>query len=80
MFFDATSSQDGAVVEAVEKLFACCIPTPQSRVKNKSAPPLVVLHWGKVSSFASFVTSVSAKYDGLGTWVDLKVCSSAVLP
>jgi nucleoid-associated protein YgaU len=62
MFFDATSTQDGAVVEAVEKLFACCIPTEQSRVKKKSAPPLVVLHWGKVSSFASFVTSVSAKY------------------
>lgn len=62
MFFDATSTQDGAVVDAVEQLFACCIPTEQSQGQNKPSPPLVILHWGKVSSFASFVTSVSAKY------------------
>ena len=62
MFFDATATQDGAVVEAVEKLFACCVPTEESQGKKKPSPPLVVLHWGKVSSFASFVTSVSAKY------------------
>jgi nucleoid-associated protein YgaU len=62
MFFDATSTQDGAVVLAVEKLFACCVPTEQSQGQKKPSPPLVVLHWGKVASFASFVTSVSAKY------------------
>ncbi len=62
MFFDATSTQDGAVVTAVEQLFACCVPTEQSQGQKKPTPPLVVLHWGKVRSFASFVTSVSAKY------------------
>lgn len=62
MFFDATSTQDGAVVTAVEQLFSCCVPTEKSRSKDKAAPPLVVFHWGKVRSFASFVTSVSAKY------------------
>ena len=56
MFFDATSTQDGAVVKAVEQLFACCIPTEQSHGQKKPTPPLVVLHWGKVTSFASFVT------------------------
>ena len=52
----------GAVVTAVEQLFSCCVPTEKSQVKKKPSPPLVVLHWGKVRSFASFVTSVSAKY------------------
>ena len=62
MFFDATATQDGAVVTAVEKLFSCTVPTEQSQGQKKPSPPLVVLHWGKVTSFASFVTSVSAKY------------------
>jgi nucleoid-associated protein YgaU len=62
MFFDATSTQDGAVVKAVEQLFSCCIPTEKSRVNKKPAPPLVVLHWGNITSFASYVTSVSAKF------------------
>lgn len=60
MFFDATSTQDAAVVDAVESLFACCVPTPTS--KPKPTPPLVVLRWGTISSFPAFVTSVSAKY------------------
>jgi nucleoid-associated protein YgaU len=62
MFFDATSTHDGAVVTAVEQLFSCTVPTEKSQVAKKPAPPLVVLQWGKVRSFASFVTSVSAKY------------------
>ena len=62
MFFDATASQDGSVVEAVEQLFSCCIPTEESAGQNKPSPPLVVLHWGAISSFPAFVTSVSAKY------------------
>ena len=62
MFFDATSTQDGAVVKAVEKLFGCCIPTEQSHSQKKPTPPLVVLHWGNITSFASYVTSVSAKF------------------
>jgi nucleoid-associated protein YgaU len=62
MFFDGTATQDGAVVKAVEQLFSCCIPTEKSRVNKKPAPPLVVLHWGNITSFASYVTSVSAKF------------------
>jgi nucleoid-associated protein YgaU len=62
MFFDATSSQDAAVVETVEKLFACCVPTEESAGQKKPSPPLVVLHWGTITSFPAFVTSVSAKY------------------
>ena len=62
MFFDATSTHDGAVVEAVEKLFACCVPTEESAGQKKPSPPLVVLHWGTITSFPAFVTSVSAKY------------------
>jgi nucleoid-associated protein YgaU len=62
MFFDATSSQDGSVVVAVENLLCCCVPTEKSISDNKPVPPLVVLHWGAISSFPAFVTSVSAKY------------------
>jgi hypothetical protein len=62
MFFDATSTQDAAVVDAVEALFGCCVPTPESIEQKKPSPPLVVLHWGAITSFAAFVTSVSAKY------------------
>ncbi len=62
MFFDATTTQDGAVVQAVEKLFACCVPTEESAGQKKPSPPLVVLQWGNITSFPAFVTSVSAKY------------------
>jgi nucleoid-associated protein YgaU len=62
MFFDATSSQDDSVVKAVEQLFSCCVPTEESAGKKKPSPPIVVLHWGAITSFPAFVTSVSAKY------------------
>lgn len=61
MFFDATSSQDGSVVKAIESLLACCVATEESAGQKKPSPPLVVLHWGTMSSFPAFVTSVSAK-------------------
>jgi nucleoid-associated protein YgaU len=62
MFFDATSSQDGSVVKAVETLLSCCVATEESAGQKKPSPPLVVLHWGSISSFPAFVTSVSAKF------------------
>jgi nucleoid-associated protein YgaU len=62
LFFDATDTMDGSVVAHVEDLFRCCVPTDESLGKKKGSPPLVVLRWGKVSSFAAFVTSVQAKY------------------
>jgi len=62
MFFDATDTLDGSVVDAVEQLFACCVPTEESRGQKKASPPLVKLHWGKVTGFPAFVTSVQAKY------------------
>jgi nucleoid-associated protein YgaU len=62
MFFDATAAQDGSVVVAVEGLLACCVPTEESLAHKKGAPPIVVLHWGKTSSFPAVITSVSAKF------------------
>jgi hypothetical protein len=62
LFFDASGKLDNSVVESVEQLFACCVPTEESRAKKKASPPLVVFHWGKVRGFSGFVTSVSAKY------------------
>ena len=56
MFFDATGTHDGSVVAAVEKLFACCVPTEESAGQKKPTPPLVVLHWGRTTSFPAFVT------------------------
>jgi Contractile injection system tube protein len=62
MFFDATGSSDGSVLEVVEKLFNCCVPTEQSSGQKKPTPPLVVLQWGSISSFPAVITSVSVKY------------------
>jgi hypothetical protein len=62
MFFDATAKHDGSVVEAVEKLFSCCVPTAKTSSDGKPVPPLVVFTWGTVTSFPAFVTQVSAKY------------------
>jgi nucleoid-associated protein YgaU len=62
MFFDATSTQDGSVVKAVETLLSCCVATEESAGQKKPSPPLVVLHWGSISSFPAFVSSVSAKF------------------
>lgn len=62
MFFDATSTQDGSVVKAVESLLSCCVATEKSAGQKKPSPPIVVLHWGSISSFPAVVTSVSAKF------------------
>ena len=62
MFFDATDKRDDSVVKAVEALLSCCVATPKSAGQKKATPPLVVLHWGTISSFPAFVTSVSAKF------------------
>ncbi|HEY5115714.1 MAG TPA: peptidase M23, partial [Nakamurella sp.] len=62
MFFDATAKHDGSVVEAVDKLFSCCIATDKTHANDKPMPPLVVFKWGAITSFPAYVTSVSAKY------------------
>lgn len=62
MFFDATDKMDDKVVKNVEKLFACCVPTDASRAAKKGSPPWVIFHWGPMTSFPSYVASVTAKY------------------
>lgn len=62
MFVDASGPRDGSVVATVEKLLSCCVATEETANQSKPMPPLVVLHWGSISSFPAFVTSVSAKF------------------
>ena len=62
MFFDASGSEHGSVVDQVEELFHCCVPTENTRQNNKAVPPLVQLSWGTITSFPGFITSVQAKY------------------
>jgi nucleoid-associated protein YgaU len=62
MFLDASDTQDDRVVRTVEQLFACCVPTEESHQKKKGSPPWVVFHWGAITSFTAFVSSVSVKY------------------
>lgn len=62
MFFDATDTMGDKVVRAVEKLFSCCVPTEKSRLAKKGSPPWVRFHWGGMTSFPAYVSSVSAKY------------------
>lgn len=62
MFLDATENMDDKVVKTVEKLFACCVPTEKSRQGKKGSPPWVIFHWGGLTSFPAYVSSVNAKY------------------
>jgi hypothetical protein len=62
MFFDATMNNGEDVVEAVDNLFRCCVPTDKTVSSKKPMPPLVVFKWGGVESFPAFVTQVQAKY------------------
>jgi hypothetical protein len=62
MFLDASDTQDDSVVKKVEKLFSCCVPTPESHEKKKPNPPWVVFHWGGLSSFTGYIHSVTVKY------------------
>ncbi len=62
MFFDASEKELGSVVEPVEELFRCCVPTENTRQNKKAVPPLVQLSWGTIVSFPGFITSVQAKY------------------
>ena len=62
MFFDASDTELGSVVEPVEQLFRCCVPTDGTVQDKKAVPPLVQLSWGTIVSFPGFITSVQAKY------------------
>lgn len=62
MFLDATAKQDDSVVKTVEKLFTCCVPTDDTHSKGKGSPPWVVFHWGGLTGFTAYVSSVSVKY------------------
>lgn len=57
MFLDATEKMDDSVVKAVERLFACMVCG-----EGKPTPPWVIFHWGGLTGFPAFVSSVTAKY------------------
>ena len=62
MFFDASAEQDSGVVDNVERLFRCCVPTDKTQQDQKGTPPWVVFHWGSVSGFTAYIASVAVKY------------------
>jgi hypothetical protein len=62
LFFDATMNGAVDVVKSVDDLFACCVPPADSKQGEKAVPDLVVFNWGKVKSFAAYVSQVQAKY------------------
>ncbi|GAB2633302.1 LysM peptidoglycan-binding domain-containing protein [Streptomyces capparidis] len=62
MFFDASDTQDTSVVTSVERLFACCVPTSETRQRQRSSPPWVVFHWGGLTGFPGYVSQVQVKY------------------
>jgi nucleoid-associated protein YgaU len=62
MFLDATDKMDDKVAKTVDKLFSCCVPTDTSRQAKKGSPPWVIFHWGGLTSFCAYVSSVTAKY------------------
>jgi LysM repeat protein len=62
MFLDASATHDNKVVKTVEQLFACCVPTAESRQAKVGSPPWVIFHWGTITSFTAYIKSVSVKY------------------
>jgi nucleoid-associated protein YgaU len=62
LFFDATMNQPVDVVKSVDKLFACCVPYKKFQKAEDAMPNLVIFNWGKVRSFAAYVSQVQAKY------------------
>ncbi|UGT65617.1 LysM peptidoglycan-binding domain-containing protein [Nocardia gipuzkoensis] len=62
MFLDAGAEHDTKVVDTVEQLFACCVPTNESHDKKKGSPPWVIFHWGGLTGFTAYVSSVAVKY------------------
>jgi nucleoid-associated protein YgaU len=62
MFFDASAKQDNSVVQSVDALFACCVPTDASLKQNKGSPPWVIFRWGELTGFLAYVASVQVKY------------------
>lgn len=62
MFFDASLAQDDSVSERVQKLFACCAPTADSRAQNVGSAPWVLFRWGTLTGFHAYIKSVQAKY------------------
>ena len=61
MFFDATSTQDGSVVKAVETLLGCCVPTEKSAGQKNRPHRCAPL--GHALQLPAFVTSVSVKFN-----------------
>ena len=61
MFFDAALKSDLNVVDAVEKLFSCCVPLEKTVSEKKPMPPLVVFKWGGVTAFRPYVSQVQGQ-------------------
>ncbi|MGH3839114.1 MAG: LysM peptidoglycan-binding domain-containing protein [Pseudonocardiaceae bacterium] len=62
MFLDASDTHDDSVVKTVEQLFSCCVPTADSHIQKRPNPPWVIFRWGSLTSFTSYIASVSVKY------------------
>jgi nucleoid-associated protein YgaU len=70
MFFDSSMAETSSVLDSVESLMSCCIPTSTTKTKDRPHPPLVMFHWGAIQSVPVFISQVTAKYtrfDGNGT-------------
>lgn len=62
MFLDASEKHDKSVVDTVDVLFRCCVPTAQSHDQDRGSPPWVIFRWGGITGFLSYIASVSARY------------------
>jgi nucleoid-associated protein YgaU len=62
LFFDSAVDPDINVVDSVDDLFRCCVPTEKSIMAEMPLPFLVVFNWGSVTSFAAYISQVQATY------------------
>jgi nucleoid-associated protein YgaU len=62
MFLDSCRTMDDSVYKRVEQLFACCVPTEETRQQQKPSPPWVRFRWGPITGFNAHITTVTVKY------------------
>jgi nucleoid-associated protein YgaU len=59
---DSDSGQADKIKDNVEQLFACCVPTDQSKNSGNPSAPQVQFQWGQVMGFKAVVTNLTADY------------------
>ena len=62
LFMDDTEEEGGDVSKTVETLIKACLPTADTKSKNKPSAPMVKFEWGTRIQFKGYLEQVAVKY------------------